>query len=270
MTTLKHFFLKMAVIVTVWYLGLTYLPQIIGTCVDGECGFSAVEIVVSYAIPLAFMVIPIGLEMLLYRKGFAQALNDIGITRFRWTGIRIAAVYVLPLALFFPLLALTTNSPLTLQANWQWRFLNILIVNGLAEEIMMRGFVFRHMREGRSFWHAAALSTAYFAAYHLPLVFSAGVVVGVIGVISAVPLGFLTAYSYERGGSTIWGPAVLHAANNALVMLFALRAEVQPAASALYILLGIVVSTLMLLQVYRAGYERTAQQTASTFGAAVI
>ena len=64
---------------------------------------------------------------------------------------------------------------------------------------MMRGFVFRHLREGRPFWHAAALSTVYFAAYHIVLIFTAGPLIGIIAVIIAIPAGLLTAYIYERG-----------------------------------------------------------------------
>jgi membrane protease YdiL (CAAX protease family) len=69
---------------------------------------------------------------------------------------------------------------------------NIILVNGFAEEIMMRGFVFRHLRTGRPFWRAAALSTTYFAAYHSPLILTQGVVVGSIAVVIAIQIGFLT------------------------------------------------------------------------------
>ena len=49
MFTSRQDFIRLAVIVIVWYLGLSYLPQIIGTCMDGEYGFSVGEIIVSVA-----------------------------------------------------------------------------------------------------------------------------------------------------------------------------------------------------------------------------
>lgn len=257
MSTTQRFFIGLAIIVISFYLGLTYLPQVVGTCMDGECGFSIGEIIVSIACPLAFIALPVVLEMIFYRKGLSQALNDIGISRFNANGIRLALIYGLPLAAFFPIMALLTNSTVALRPNWEWLSLNIILVNGFAEEIMMRGFVFRHLRNGRPFWRAAALSTGFFAAYHLPLVLTHGAVVGSISVIIAIPLGFLTAYIYERGSNTIWGPALLHAVNNGLVMLLVFPTDVQPAASSLYMLLGIAVSTLMLVQAYRAGYGRS-------------
>jgi hypothetical protein len=90
------------------------------------------------------------------------------VTRFRWTSIRLAAIYVLPLLVFYPLYAYATNTPLELRPNWAWFALSVVLINGLVEETMMRGYVFRHLREGRGFWHAATLATIYFAAYRLP------------------------------------------------------------------------------------------------------
>lgn len=257
MSTSRQFFIRLAVIVTVWYLGLSYLPQILGTCLDGVCGFTIGEIIISVAIPLAFFALTVALEMALYQKGLSQALSDFGITRFDWTGIRIAAVFLLPLLVFYPLFALLTNSPLATQPNWQWFVLSALLNNGLAEETMMRGFVFRHLREGRLFWRAAALSTLYFAAYHLVLIFTAGPVLGIVGVLLAIPTGFLTAYLYERGKNTIWGPALLHAVNNGLVYVFVFPKDIQTTASLLYLVIGFFWAIVIVVWAYRGGYQRT-------------
>jgi membrane protease YdiL (CAAX protease family) len=256
----RQLFIRLAIIVIVWYVALAFLPQVLGTCLDGACGFSLGEIIVSFAVPLAIIALPVLLEMRLYGKNLSQALSDIGLTRFSWTGIRSAALYLLPLLLFFPLFSLLTNTPLTIQPNWQWLILNVLLVNGLAEEIMMRGFVFWHLREGRPFWRAAALSTVYFAAYHVVLIFIAGPLIGIIAVVIAIPAGFLTAYIYERGNNTIWGSALFHSLYNAPAFVFAFLPEVQPIASSLYLVVGILVSTLVLVRAYRAGYGRTEAQ----------
>jgi membrane protease YdiL (CAAX protease family) len=248
--------MRLALIVIVWYMALAFLPQVFGTCLDGECGFSPGEIIISVAIPLAVITLPVLLEMRLFAKPLSQALSDIGIARFSWGGIRIAAIYLLPLLLFFPVFALLTNSAMTAQPNWQWLILNVLLVNGLAEEIMMRGFVFRHLREGRPFWRAAALSTLYFAAYHIVLIFTAGPLIGIIAVIISIPAGFLTAYIYERGDNTIWGSALFHALFNLPTFVLVFPSDVQPIASSLYLLIGILVSTYILMRAFRTGYAR--------------
>ena len=260
MATSRQFFIRLAIIVIVWYVALAFLPQIVGTCFDGECGFNIGEIILSFAVPLAIIALPVLLEIRLYRKNLSQALSDIGVTRFSWTGIRIAALYLLPLLFFFPLFSLLTNTPLATRPNWQWLILNVVLVNGLAEEIMMRGFVFRHLREGRPFWRAAALSTLYFAAYHLVLIFTASPLIGIIAVVTSVPAGFLTAYVYERGNNTIWGTALFHTLYNAPALVLVLAPEVQPIASSLYLVVGIVVSSLILVRAYRTGYGREETQ----------
>ena len=265
LTTSKQLFVRLALIVIVWYLGLAFLPQIAGTCLDGDCGFTGGEIILSLAIPVAIIAVSALLDKWLDGKTVAQALSDTGLTRFSPTGIRVAALYLLPLLAFYPLFSLITNTPLSVQPNWPWLFLNVVLVNGLAEEIMMRGFVFRHLREGRPFWRAAVLSTMYFAAYHVVLIFTAGPLIGIIAVIIAIPAGLLTSYVYEKGDNTIWGNALFHATYNAPALLLVFPADVQAAASALYLLLGIAVSSLVLISAYRAGYGRgTSYTTRST------
>jgi membrane protease YdiL (CAAX protease family) len=76
----------------------------------------------------------------------------------------------------------------------------------------------------------------------------------------AIPAGFLTAYIYERGNNTIWGSALFHSLYNAPAFVFAFLPEVQPIASSLYLVVGILVSTLVLVRAYRAGYGRTEAQ----------
>lgn len=261
MSASRQFFIRLAIIVIVWYLGLSYLPQIVGTCLDGECGFSIGEIILSVAIPLVFFAMPVALEMILYKKGLSRALSDIGITRFNAIGIRIAAVFLLPLLIFFPLFSLLANTPLTIRPNWQWFVLSALLTNGLVEETMMRGFVFRHLREGRPFWRAAGLSTVYFAGYHLVLIFTAGVMLGIVGALIAIPTGFFTAYLYERGSNTIWASALLHAINNAIVYIFVFPTDIQTSATVLYLVVGLVMSIVMVLWAYRERYGRVGVQT---------
>jgi membrane protease YdiL (CAAX protease family) len=237
-------------------LGLSYLPQIVGTCFDGECGFSIGEIIVSVVIPLTFFAMPLALEMFLYKKRLSNALRDFGLTRFNWKGIRLTLIFLLPLIALYPLFALLTNTPLLLRPAWQWFILGVVLNNGLAEETMMRGFVFRHLREGRTFWRAAAWSTVFFAGYHLPLLLTAGVMIGIFAVVLAIPTGFVTAYIYERGNNTIWSTALLHAMYNGLAIVFVFPADVQPIVTSLYLVVAILMSIILLIWAYRARYGR--------------
>lgn len=257
MFTSKRDFAELTIIVAAWYVGLTYLPQWVGTCLDAVCGFTPGEIGLSLAMPLIFLAVTISLEVGRHRQSLGQALSNLGLTRWGWAGIRLALVYVLPLLAFYPVVAWITGTRPTLQPNWEWWALSALIVNGPVEEAMMRGYVFRRLRIGRGFWRSAALSTVFFAGYHLPIILTAGPLIGMIGVLLAIPMGFLTAYVFERGDNTIAGPALLHAVNNGLIFVVVFPADVQPLASAFYMLTGLATATVMLVWAYRSGYGRS-------------
>lgn len=240
------FLFALGLIVLLFYAGLTWLPPLAG-------GVGSRQAIYPLAVQLAFVALPVGLEMILFHQRVAGSLREIGLSRFSWTGIRIAAAYLVPMMLFFPVVSAVTGAPLAVRPDWPGLLARIVVVNGLAEEVMMRGFIFRHLRSGRPFWRAAWLATAFFAAYHLPLILTAGVLVGAMGVVIAIPIGLLAACIYERGDNTIWGPALMHAGNNALAMLFTVRAELQPTVTALYLLLGTVVSLAIVVSAHRAG-----------------
>jgi membrane protease YdiL (CAAX protease family) len=237
----------LVVSVAIWYLGSTFLPLAVGSCLGTACDPRPWRVLLSLLIPLAMASIPVLIEVLVFRRTWSQALSDIGITRWHRGGFPLTLLYLLPLLIFYPVLALATGQTLALQANWAGRAGALILNNGINEEVMMRGFVFRRLRENRPFWTAAALSTVYFAAYHVPLIFTAGALVGVIGVIIAIPTGLLLACIYERGERTIWASALAHAGINAAPLLFVLAPEQQALATTLYLVTSILVATALLI-----------------------
>jgi len=234
----------LAAFVLVFYVGLTYLPPALEAA-----GLGVVLPLLSLAV--ASVVLIVGLEMVLSRKGFRAAVDAIGLSRFSRSGMGLVVLYLSLLALVFPVASFLASAPPTLHSGWLETLVRVLLVNGLAEEVAMRGFVFRRLRARHAFWPAAGVATLYFAGYHLPLVFTQGVVVGTLAVVVAIPLGYLTALAYERGGNTIWAPALIHAGTNGLIMLIALPPAVQPLVSASYLLVAIGVSTAMVLAARR-------------------
>lgn len=257
MNTSRRIIIVLTIIVIAWYLGLSNLAQIMGTCLDGACGLSTGEVVVSLAIPLAFFALPMMLEVILYRKRLPAALSNIGLTRFSLTGVRLAAIILTLLIAFFSPFSPLTQSPLSLQLTWLWLLLSVMLNNGLAEETVMRRFVFRHLCEGRPFWRAATLSTLCFAGYHLPLIFTTGPMIGIIGVALAIPTGFVTAYIYERGNNTLWGTALFHTVYNSLILVVAFATQLQPVPISLYLASAIAMAIILVTWAYRhQHYER--------------
>ena len=98
---------------------------------------------------------------------------------------------------------------------------------GIAEEVLFRGYLFRHLRVGRTFWRAAAVSMLPFVSVHLILFFSMPWPIAVASVLLAIIISFPLAYLFELGGDTIWAPAILHFVIQATVkvIVFAHGAE---------------------------------------------
>jgi hypothetical protein len=101
--------------------------------------------------------------------------------------------------------------PLELRSGWPMVLLGVLIFHGLAEETVWRGFAFAHLRPGRTFRRAVLLAMPLIALTHVPIVLSNGPVVGGLAMVSAAVTCLPLAYLWERGGRTIWAPALVHA-----------------------------------------------------------
>jgi membrane protease YdiL (CAAX protease family) len=104
------------------------------------------------------------------------------------------------------------------QLRWDWgtRLVGILVGAGLFEEALYRGFLFRFLRQGRSFISAALLTSGFWALSHfthmlpfygpwhagwgdMPELMFQVFVDGVMG-----------AYLFEKGGYNIWGFMLVH------------------------------------------------------------
>lgn len=99
---------------------------------------------------------------------------------------------------------------LELRENWLSVLLAALIFNGLAEELVWRGFVFGHFRRSTTFWRAVAKSVPLIALTHVPIVFTDGLAIGLLATFTAAVTCLPFAYLWERGGGTIWASALLH------------------------------------------------------------
>lgn len=161
-------------------------------------------------------------ERLLFSRTWRQAWQTVGFIPARLPAVVVALLVSLPMWLFLPLLAWFKDTPLQLQPDWPALLLGVILVNGITEEVLHRGFVFGHLHQEHSFIRAALLSALLFAAQHLYLVFSIGWVAGLASVGLAALLALPLAYSYARGGNSLGGPALLHTSSNAPMIILAL------------------------------------------------
>jgi len=180
------------------------LFQLLGQMLGSDRGQAGV--LVAGAVVAALLVV----EWLLFRQAPSQALRSLG---FGWPVLRgvLAALCVsLVLLAVIPIHAALGGTSLAAYPEWLWALPGLFAQAGIAEEALFRGYLFRRVRQGRSFWHAAALATLPFVLVHLILFATLPWPVALAAVLLSVVLSFPLARLFELGGNTIWGPALLH------------------------------------------------------------
>jgi membrane protease YdiL (CAAX protease family) len=187
-------------------------------------------------------------ERLLFSRTWRQTWQAVGFVPARPAALMIALLAGLPMWLFLPFLAWLQDTPIQLQPDWLALLLGVILVNGITEEVLHRGFVFGHLQQEHSFARAATLSALLFAAQHLYLIFSIGWTGGLASVVLAALLTFPLAYSYARGGNSLGGPAILHTSSNAPMLILALPPSF--AASVLVPYMGVVLVSIYLVFVF--------------------
>jgi membrane protease YdiL (CAAX protease family) len=189
-------------------------------------------------------------ERLLFSRTWLQAWQAVGFVQARLPTLIIVLLVSLPMWLFLPFLAWVKDVPIRLQPDWPVLLVGVILVNGIAEEVIHRAFVFGHLQQERSFRQAATLSALLFAAQHLYLVFSIGWISGLASVLLAALLTFPLVYSYACGGNSLGGPAILHTSSNAPMLILALPQSFQVTALLPY--MGVVlVSIYLVFALYR-------------------
>ena len=117
--------------------------------------------------------------------------------------------------------------------------------HGLAEELVWRGYAFRRLREGRTFWAAVWWTMPLIAVTHVPIMATMGPAVGLGALAVAAVTSLPLAYLYETGRRTIWAPAVVHTAIDTFKLVVLPAAAVQT-----FSLLLIVASLIAPLLVF--------------------
>lgn len=186
-------------------------------------------------------------ETLSFRTPPANLLHGLGFAPTNMRTVVACLAASLPMWLFLPVASAVTGSPLPVAPDWPLVVLGVVLVNGLAEEVIHRAFFFGRLREHTSFLRAASLSALLFGAQHLYLLATLGLAGGLASVVLALLLAYPLAHAFEAGGGSIVGPTILHTSSNAAFLVFG-----DPANSALLLVHMLVVlvsiSTVFLVR----------------------
>jgi membrane protease YdiL (CAAX protease family) len=155
----------------------------------------------------------------------------------------VSAVLLFVLFVF----ALATGAAFRFSPGWVALLPGLFAQAGVAEEILFRGYLFGHLRRGRSFWRAATVSMLPFAAVHVFLFFTMAWPIAAAALLLSVALSFPLAHLFELGRGTIWVPAVLHFVVQATVKVLVFAGDAAPVFPLVWMLASAVVPWFSLL-----------------------
>ena len=137
--------------------------------------------------------------------------SALGLRAPSWRALLAAAVISGALVCYYPVFALTTGAAIGIRNDAVILALGIFAQGGIAEEVVFRGFLFRRLRRGRSFWRATSLAAIPFVAVHAMLFLSLDFPIALSSLLLALSISFPLAWLFEISEGSIWPPALIHA-----------------------------------------------------------
>jgi membrane protease YdiL (CAAX protease family) len=177
----------------------------------------------------------------LRRRSPASTARAIGLDVPRRRGVAVSTAVSLLVLLTVPAYAWATGVEVTFDPRTPWLLPGLFAQAGIAEEVVFRGYLFGHLRSGRTFWRAAGLSMLPFVAVHLLMFRSMPWPVALAGLILSVVVSFPLAHLFELGGATIWAPALMHFVVQGAIKVVIISGD----ASALFPFMWIAVSAVL-------------------------
>lgn len=202
--------------------GIFALFQWLGSALGSDRGQAGV------LIGIAIVAATLAAERTLFRAPGVPAAVRLGLGRPRGRGIAAAAAVAAAILLVFPVFGVMTGTTFRIRPDALLLLPGLFAQAGIAEETLFRGYLFGHLRRGRTFGRAAALSMLPFVAVHLWLFVTMAWPIALAAVVVATVLSFPLAYAYELGGNTIWPPAILHAVIQGAIKIVDVSGDASP------------------------------------------
>jgi membrane protease YdiL (CAAX protease family) len=159
-------------------------------------------------------------EIVMFRTSLGNLASRLGFAAPNMRVVRVCLAVSLPMWLFLPIASVVTGTPPHVASTWPLIILGVVLVNGLAEEVIHRIFFFGRLREHTSFATAASLGALLFGTQHLYLIATLGPAAGLASVALALLLAYPLCHAFDMGGRSIAGPAILHTSSNASFLVF--------------------------------------------------
>jgi membrane protease YdiL (CAAX protease family) len=167
----------------------------------GEAGLLVGAIAVAAAIAV---------ETILFRTPLRAAPRALGLGWPAARGVIASLTLACVLLAFYPVFAWSSGVQLALRKDFLLLVPGLFAQGGIGEEVVFRGFLYRHLRARHGFWRAALLALPPFVAVHLLLFTSMPPAIAAVATVVSVSLTFPLARLFDLGGATVWAPAILH------------------------------------------------------------
>jgi membrane protease YdiL (CAAX protease family) len=202
-----------------------------------------------FGIPIgaAVVALVVAVEIGLFRRPASAALAAAGLRGWSMRAMSIAILVSGLLIVVLPLFSRLSSVPLHLVPNWVTLVPGLFAQGGIAEETLFRGYLFGHLRPGRSFWQAATIAMVPFVFVHLLLFFTMPAPIAAAAVVLAAITSFPLAYLFELGGNTIWAPALVHATIQGAIKLIEIPPAAMPALPLLWMAAAAALPYLVFL-----------------------
>jgi membrane protease YdiL (CAAX protease family) len=149
-------------------------------------------------------------EALIARARLRTAIGRLGFGAPAARAVLVSLIVGAMVITTFVVGAAAAGVHLELRSHWPAVLVASFLFHGLAEELVWRGFVFGRLRRTHTFRAAILLSMPLIALTHVPIIIANGWLVGALAVTTAAVTCAPLSYLYERGGRTVWVPAVVH------------------------------------------------------------
>jgi membrane protease YdiL (CAAX protease family) len=163
------------------------------------------------------LVFVLSFERLVFARRPVESLRALGWGQANFRATLVAVILSVAMIAFFPIVSLRWNVPMKLRDDWLWILAGAIILNGIGEETLFRGFVFGHLRgAGLSFVRAGFIALLVFTTIHLLLFVQNPFVIALAATVIALVASFPLAYLFERADFSIWPTVLLHVATHTI------------------------------------------------------
>ncbi|OMD50203.1 hypothetical protein BSK51_18040 [Paenibacillus odorifer] len=176
--------------------------------------------ITSATIKIVVWVIPVILLVIIMEKrklfSYLQLHHNFRKS-LKWTGWVSLALILF----YFVINLIVLNNNIDFQIGFNG-WLNTILLVGITEEIVFRGFLLRKLMDSFRFWIANTVTALLFVSIHFPIWFYKGLFEFpyiLSSILTVFVLGIIFGFVYKKSNS-LWSVIIIHSLYNLLVLLF--------------------------------------------------